>query len=827
MRGCYEGPENTSAVGVDVDRCGEQQHEDILVCVETLCSEDTSAVLVDAAKSDVLQPEDLSVHTRAQNMCSVVNIHHVDEEIITGADVCEISVVNVKTTPNGEPESSSIADNPSEDCRLKSEISCCSVNSVKTSSGDEYEDSSAAEKYCLFCWKKCPEKVKRCKKCNSGCYCSRECRDSHVKTEYHQNLCIPIQQLSEFEKDKRVCSVRETAQVKQKHKLIRLIGEKALVNCYLGGKASKALWDTGAMVSMIDQAWLNKHFPGVKMMDIAEFLEGDELHLYSANNSLLKVQGVVILEFGLGEVSVRVPFIVTGEQLDCPLIGYNVIKHLAGLDRETLPTALLKSMPSLTQNKAKAVVNLIAADSPQAREAKVLSKVVLPPHSRCKIRCRTSFRTDEPKQNLLFSPNILDSELEFVESVVEVKRGNPNVNIVVSNPTNKPYVLKKGLSVGGVEAVSAVIPVMPSKSKKLSAEVNKVEVEPPGGSGTVNVESPENVDQKWLPNVDLSHLSDEQRAIAEEMLREECEVFCQNKDDQGDVPEMQMEIKLTDEEPVVVAHRQIPRPLYDEVKNFINDLVVNNWVRESKSAYSSPIVCVRKKDQSLRLCIDYRALNKKIVPDKHPIPRIQEILDGLGGQSWFSTLDMAKAYHQGYVKEECRRFTAFSTPWALYEWIRIPMGISNAPPVFQRFINQVLTGLRDKVCVAYLDDVLVYAKSFESHVHNLRLVLRRLKSKGVKLRADKCFLFREEVRYLGRLVSRNGHRPDPADSQALEKFRTPPNVRFKSAVYHPPSGQGQGYHIISLHGPREYHIHFRPWGRDYHLVARPWGGDIT
>ena len=104
------------------------------------------------------------------------------------------------------------------------------------------------------------------------------------------------------------------------------------------------------------------------------------------------------------------------------------------------------------------------------------------------------------------------------------------------------------------------------------------------------------------------------------------------------------------------------------------------------------------------------------------------------------------------------------------------MGISNSPPVFQRFINQVLTGLRDKVCVAYLDDILVYGKSFEAQLHNLRLVLRKLKAHGVKLRADKCLLFREEVRYLGRLVSKNGHRPDPADSEALEKFRTPPKT---------------------------------------------------
>ena len=120
------------------------------------------------------------------------------------------------------------------------------------------------------------------------------------------------------------------------------------------------------------------------------------------------------------------------------------------------------------------------------------------------------------------------------------------------------------------------------------------------------------------------------------------------------------------------------------------------------------------------------------MPDRQPIPRIQEILDGLGGQEWFSKLGMEKAYHQGYIMEKFRKVTAFSTPWALYEWIRIPMGISNAPPAFQRFINQVLTGLRDKICAAYLDDILVYGKTFEEHAQNLKLVLQRLKGRGIK-----------------------------------------------------------------------------------------------
>ena len=286
--------------------------------------------------------------------------------------------------------------------------------------------------------------------------------------------------------------------------------------------------------------------------------------------------------------------------------------------------------------------------------------------------------------------------------------------------------LRKGFVLGSVESVSAVVPLGSGEVTEMEDRVNV---------NNVDVHDAENP----VPDVDidLSHLPEDQRALAQQLLDEERDVFCVGKEDHGDCPDLVMELNLTDNVPVVVPHRQIPRPLYEEVKNFLNDLIANNWVRESKSSYSSPIVCVRKKDGGLRLCIDYRALNKKVVPDKQPIPRIQEIFDGLGGQEYFSTLDMAKAYHQGYVGEEFRHYTAFSTPWGLYEWIRVPKGISNAPPAFQRFINQTLANLRDKVCVAYLDDILIYARTFEEHVYNLRLVLQRLKSQGIKLRADK------------------------------------------------------------------------------------------
>ena len=288
------------------------------------------------------------------------------------------------------------------------------------------------------------------------------------------------------------------------------------------------------------------------------------------------------------------------------------------------------------------------------------------------------------------------------------------------------------------------------------------------------------------------------------MLLEEAETFGTSDSDIGSIDDLKLKLSLDDPKPVQKSYNSIPRPLFPEVKQHIEDLLNKGWIKESRSAYSSPVVCVRKKDGDLRLCVVFRELNKRTVTDRHPLPCVQTTLESLGGNSWFSILDQGKAYHQGYMDPSSQHLTAFITPWGLYEWVRIPFGLKNAPGEYQRFMERCLGELRDTICMPYLDDVICFSKTFEDHLDHLRKVFQKLREHGVKLKPMKCKLFKHEVSCLGRIVSADGHRLDPAGIESV-----------KSLAGTPPKTVGDVRKLLGLLG------YFRRYIKDFALIARP------
>ena len=179
-------------------------------------------------------------------------------------------------------------------------------------------------------------------------------------------------------------------------------------------------------------------------------------------------------------------------------------------------------------------------------------------------------------------------------------------------------------------------------------------------------------------------------------------------------------------------------------------------VEPSSSPWAIPIVLVQKKDGGVRFCVDYRKLNSLTKLDEFPLPSIDDTLDLLTGQKYFTTLDLAAGYWQVQMDPASREKTAFATYSGLYQFLKMPFGLVNAPATFQRLMEVVLAGLARTTCVVYLDDILVFGRNLTEHNANLRTVFERLREAGLRLKPTKCHLARQRVEFLGHVVSAAG-----------------------------------------------------------------------
>ena len=175
-------------------------------------------------------------------------------------------------------------------------------------------------------------------------------------------------------------------------------------------------------------------------------------------------------------------------------------------------------------------------------------------------------------------------------------------------------------------------------------------------------------------------------------------------------------------------------------------------IEPSASTWSSPVVLVKKKDGSLRFCVDYRKLNDVTVKDSYPLPRIDDSVEALAGARWFSTLDLKSGYWQVELDDQAKEKTAFSIGTGLWQFTVMPFGLSNAPATFERLMEQVLAGLPLNTALIYLDDVLVARRTFAEHIANLRVVFQRFRRASLKLNPKKCSLLQKQVKYLGHVV---------------------------------------------------------------------------
>jgi len=204
-----------------------------------------------------------------------------------------------------------------------------------------------------------------------------------------------------------------------------------------------------------------------------------------------------------------------------------------------------------------------------------------------------------------------------------------------------------------------------------------------------------------------------------------------------------------------------------ELKNQLEELLEKQFIRPSVSPWGALVLLVKKKDGSMRLCVDYRQLNKVTIKNRYPLPRIDDLMDQLVGAEVFSKIDLRSGYHQIRVKAEDISKTAFRTRYGHYEYFVMPFGISNAPGVFMEYMNIIFHPFLDRFVVVFIDDILVYSKSEEEHAEHLRIVLRVLKENQLCAKLSKCEFWLREVSFLGHVISKGDIVVDPSKVDAV------------------------------------------------------------
>ena len=244
--------------------------------------------------------------------------------------------------------------------------------------------------------------------------------------------------------------------------------------------------------------------------------------------------------------------------------------------------------------------------------------------------------------------------------------------------------------------------------------------------------------------------------------------------DVGSYEKEKVSLKLIDTDPVYVKSRRIPYQLREHVDNAVRQMCDKNIIAETKgSPFNSPILLVKKSNGKWRFCTDFRQLNMKIQQNRFPLPLVKDLLEQLGNSKYFSTLDLKHGFYNIQLDPKSQEYTAFSVNGRQYKYLRLPMGMSISPSVFQRIMSDILSDLIGKGVIVYLDDVLCYSADVEKHLDLIKKVLDAMSTAGILLNPDKCLFGVKELNYLGYTITGEGYKPQEDKVKVIKDFPQP------------------------------------------------------
>ena len=425
-------------------------------------------------------------------------------------------------------------------------------------------------------------------------------------------------------------------------------------------------------------------------------------------------------------------------------------------------------MRDVTARLGQVVVNDMA-NKPIApldvdKVVRVASKCTVPPFGHKVIHGKVNLVLHGCRLNVMThglekrSPSLLLG-IDVQTAYATLANGSHRVPVILRNNTQDWLEIKKGVPIARMVTANAI----PRVTHVLLAG------NPHEQSTLTEAERQELL----LEKLDLTGLEAwpmEQAEKARSLLREYHDIFSLEKNDTGHTKAAKHKIVLKDPDTPPFKERfcRIPLPQLDEVRSHLKMMLDAGVIRPSNSPWCNAVVLVRKKDGSLRFCIDFRRLNSLTVKDSHPLPRICETLESLAGAAHYTTIDMNSGFWQVLMDDESKQYTAFTLgSMGLYECESMPFGLCNAPPTFQRLMLNCLGELNLNYCLIYLDDIIIFSRTEEEHLERMRVVFDRFREHGLKLKPSKCEVFKTEINYLAHHMSKRGVLPSKKNLEAI------------------------------------------------------------
>lgn len=511
--------------------------------------------------------------------------------------------------------------------------------------------------------------------------------------------------------------------------------------CIHDAESVRFLVDTGANVSIINTSVYRK-------MNPLPELQSSKMNMKMADGKCIHAKGIATMNVTLAGISVQHEFWIVDIDEDIEgLLGFDFLKaHKCVLD-------VGNSQFKLNGHIVKC--STFSCNYMRCCRVVLEDTSVVPAGSEMLLQGKVLDTDSVPKTGLVIPTEKFTEKYKLIVGKAVVDLSKEKVPIRVLNVSDKSIKLYPRTVVGHCEAVT-----IDRSEETCSYPDGKI----PDYLSTLLSESCVNLDGK-------------QSEILKQFLINNRDVFAPDKLALGRTGVIKHKIDTQGATPIKQQPRRMPFAKRSEVSSQIEMMLSQDVIEKSNSPWASPIVLVRKKDGSLRFCVDYRKLNYVTKKDSFPVPRVDDKLDALVGSQWFCTLDLQSGYWQVEVEDQDREKTAFVTENGLYQFKVMPFGLCNAPATFERLMSKVLSGLSWKTCLVYLDDVIVFGQDFETTLNRLEEVLLRLRTAGLKLSPKKCFLFQKRVTYLGHIVTPDGIQVDQSKIDAIKYWPVPVNIK--------------------------------------------------